>query len=126
MKFIPLGLQCSTPAGIRNANMCEYSYPFDWMITPSKTTYIILKILFENGVEDAVNCMITNNKSYKDNLNNKHYELTNYATNLLINKKTGLANIHFKINHKFKTKLKLRFERLLTDVKSNHKILFLF
>jgi hypothetical protein len=45
MKVIPLGLQCSVPEGIKRANLREYSYPFDWLWSPSKTTYNILNIL---------------------------------------------------------------------------------
>ena len=45
MKFIPIGLQCSVPEGIKRAKLREYSYPFDWLWTPSKTTYLILNIL---------------------------------------------------------------------------------
>ena len=49
MKVIPVGLQCSVPQGIKAANFREYSYPFDWLWSPSKTTYNILKILLYNS-----------------------------------------------------------------------------
>ena len=41
MKVITLGLQCSVPEGIKRAKLREYSYPFDWLWSPSKTTYNI-------------------------------------------------------------------------------------
>ena len=44
MKVIPLGLHCSVPEGIKRANMREYSYPIDWLWSPSKTTYNILSL----------------------------------------------------------------------------------
>jgi hypothetical protein len=66
MKVIPLGLQCSVPEGIKKANMREYSYPFDWLWCPSKTTYNILSILINNGVENAEEYIILSfSTSYK-------------------------------------------------------------
>ena len=54
MKVIPLGLQCSVPEGIKRANLREYSYPFDWLWTPSKTTYNILSILINNRLKSVI------------------------------------------------------------------------
>ena len=65
MKVIPLGLQCSVPEGIKRANMREYSYPFDWLWTPSKTTYNILNILINDGIENAVEYMTTGYTYYR-------------------------------------------------------------
>ena len=37
----------------------DCSYPFDWLWTPSKTTYNILNILLTNGINEAVEYMTT-------------------------------------------------------------------
>ena len=43
MKIIPLGLHCSGPEGVKRAGFRKYSYPFDWLWTPSKTTLQIIE-----------------------------------------------------------------------------------
>lgn len=125
MKIIPLGLQCSVPDGIKNANMREYSYPFDWLWSPSKTTYNILNILINNGIEKAVQYMTTGYTYYKY-LNNEHYTSVDIITDNQINNKTGLGITHFTINDDYKSKLKIRLERLLRDIESNENILFIY
>ena len=57
MKFIPLGIQCSVPEGIKRANLREYSYPLDWLWTPCKTSYDILNILINKGIDETVKYM---------------------------------------------------------------------
>jgi hypothetical protein len=125
MKVIPLGLQCSVPEGIKQANMREYSYPFDWLWTPSKTTYNILNILINDGIENAVEYMTTGYTYYRW-LGNEHYVSVDDITNCQMNVNTGLGNTHFTINNDYKNKLRIRFERLLCDIKSNENILFIY
>lgn len=125
MKFIPLGLQCSVPDGIQWAGMREYSYPFDWLWTPSKTTYHILKILINKGIQEAIHFMTTGYNYYKY-MGKEHYILADNITECQMNKKTGLGITHFTINNKYKNKLKIRFKRLLKDIKSNISILFIY
>ena len=125
MKVIPLGLQCATPDGIKYANLREYSYPFDWLWTPSKTAYNILNILINNNIEDAIEYMTTGYTYYKY-LGNEKYISVDYVTESQMNKNTGLGITHFTINDEYKSKLKIRLERLLNDIKSNEKILFLY
>jgi hypothetical protein len=126
MKLIPLGLHCSVPHGIKLAGLRECSYPFDWLWTPSKTTYEILKILInDNGVENALDYMTTEYTYYKC-LKNEHHISVNYVTNCQMNKISGLGNVHFTINDEYKNKLKRRLERLLNDIKSNEQILFIY
>jgi hypothetical protein len=43
-----------------------------------------------------------------------------------MNVNTGLGNTHFTINNDYKNKLRIRFERLLRDIKSNENILFIY
>jgi len=125
MKVIPLGLQCSVPEGIKRANLREYSYPFDWLWCPSKTTYNILNILIKDGVEHALVYMTTEYTYYKY-LNNEHYESVDYITECQMNSNSGLGNTHFTIDDEYKNKLRIRLERLLRDIQSNEKILFLY
>ena len=125
MKIIPLGLQCSVPEGIKRANMCEYSYPFDWLWCPSKTTYNILNILINEGVENALKYM-TSEYTYYRYQGNEHYISVDNITECQMNSKTGLGNTHFKINDEYKKKLTQRLERLSTDIKSAEKILFIY
>jgi hypothetical protein len=125
MKVIPLGLQCSVPEGIKRANLREYSYPFDWLWCPSKTTYDILKILINDGVENALIYMTTEYTYYKY-LNNEHYETVDYITECQMNSNSGLGNTHFTIDDEYKNKLRIRLERLLRDIQSNERILFLY
>jgi hypothetical protein len=125
MKVIPLGLQCSVPEGIKRANLREYSYPFDWLWTPSKTTYNILNILVNDGVEKALEYMTTEYSYYKY-LGNEHYISVDYVTESQINSITGLGNTHFTINDEYKNKLRIRLERLLRDISSTENILFVY
>lgn len=126
MKVIPLGLQCSVPEAIKRANLREYSYPFDWLWCPSETTYHILCILVkDDGVEKALEYMTTGYTYYKY-LWNEHFVSTNEMTGCQMNKKTGLGNTHFTINDEYKSKLKRRLERLLNDIQSNEKLLFIY
>lgn len=125
MKIIPLGLQCSVPEALQYSNLREYSYPFDWLWTPSKTTYHILEILINKGIEEAIDYM-TNGYSYYKYFGNEHYESVNEKTDCQMNKETGLGNTHFEINEEYKSKLQTRFVRLLNDIKSSHHILFIY
>ena len=125
MKVIPLGLQCSVPEGIKRANLREYSYPFDWLWTPSKTSYNILNILINDGIEKALEYMTTGYTYYRY-LGNEHYTSVDNITESQMNKDTGLGNTHFTINDEYKNKLRIRLERLLRDIKSNEKILFIY
>jgi hypothetical protein len=124
MKIIPLGLQCSVPEAIKRANFREYSYPFDWLWTPSKTTYNILNILINSNIENALEYMTTGYTYYKY-LGNEHYISVDNVTESQMNKTTGLGNTHFPINDEYKQKLKIRLERLLNDIK-NETILFIY
>lgn len=125
MKVIPLGLQCSTPEGIKRNNLRDYSYPFDWLWTPSKTTYHILHHLMNKGIASAVEYMTTGYTYYRY-LNNEHYESVEYMTESQMNRDTGLGNTHFTINDEYKQKLTRRFERMLRDIHSGENILFLY
>jgi hypothetical protein len=125
MKVIPLGLQCSVPSGINAANLREYSYPFDWLWCPSKTAYNILKILINDGVEHALVYMTTEYTYYKY-LNNEHYESVDYITECRMNPNSGLGNTHFTIDDEYKNKLRRRLERLLRDIQSNERIIFVY
>jgi hypothetical protein len=125
MKVIPLGLQCSVPHGIKLANLREYSYPFDWLWTPSKTTYHILQALIHDGIEKAVENMTTG-YTYYTYLGNEHYTSVDAVTESQMNKTSGLGNTHFRINDEYKSKLRIRFERLLRDIQSKENILFIY
>jgi hypothetical protein len=125
MKVIPLGLQCSVPEGIKRANLREYSYPFDWLWSPSKTTYDILSILINEGVENALDYMTTGYTYYRY-LGNEHYISVDNITESQMNKNSGLGNTHFIINDEYKSKLKTRLGRLLRDIISLENILFVY
>jgi hypothetical protein len=125
MKVIPLGLQCSVPDGIKSANLREYSYPFDWLWCPAKTTYDILNILINDGIEKASEYMTTGYTYYRY-LGNEHYVSVANITENQMNKDSGLGITHFTINNDYKNKLKIRLEILLKDIKSNENILFLY
>ena len=121
----PLGLQCSVPEGIKKANLREYSYPFDWLWCPSKTTYNILSILINDGIEKALEYMTIGYTYYKY-LNNAHYISVDNITENQMNKNSGLGITHFTINNEYKNKLKIRLERLLRDIQSDENILFVY
>lgn len=125
MKFIPLGLQCSVPEALRKANVREYSYPFDWLWSPSITTYTILKLLLTEGINSTIEYMTTG-WSYYTYLNNEHYITSDKNTESQMNKITGLGITHFTINDDFKEKLQRRLERLLDDIKSNNELIFIY
>jgi len=125
MKVIPLGLQCSVPHGIKLANLREYSYPLDWLWTPSKATYYILDILIHDSIEKAVEYMTTDYTYYRY-LGNQQYASADTTTECQMNNTSGLGNTHFTINNEYKNKLRTRFERLWRDIKSNEKIIFIY
>ena len=105
--------------------MREYSYPFDWLWSPSKTTYNILSILINEGVENALEYMTTGYTYYRY-VGNEHYISVDIITESQMNNNSGLGNTHFTINDEYKIKLKRRLERLLTDIKSDEHILFAY
>lgn len=125
MKVIPLGLQCSVPDGISRAHLREYSYPFDWLWSPSKTTYNVLNILITEGSDKAVDYMTTGYTYYVYQFN-EHYLSVDAVTESQMNKDTGLGVTHFTINEEYKIKLKKRLERMLNDIKSDDKIVFVY
>ena len=125
MKFISLGLQCSVPEGIKRANLREYSYPFDWLWSPSETSYNILNNLIYNSIDNTVEYMTTG-YTYYTYLGNEKYISVDYITENQINKNNGLGITHFIINNDYKNKLKIRLERLLIDIKSNENIVFIY
>lgn len=125
MKVIPLGLQCSVPEAIKQSNLREYSYPFDWLWTPSETTYNILSILINDSPEKASEYMTTGYTYYRY-LGNEHYTSVPEITESQMNKITGLGITHFTINDEYKDKLKIRLERLLRDIKSGEDLLFIY
>jgi hypothetical protein len=127
MKVIPLGLQCAVPDGIKKANLREYSYPFDWLWCPSKTTYDILNILINESIDHAVEYMTTGYTYYRY-MGNEHYESVeaNITTESQMNSITGLGITHFTINDEYKNTLRTRLQRLIRDVQSNEDILFIY
>ena len=125
MKIIPLGLQCSLPEAIKQAGLRQSSYPFDWLWSPSKTTYDILCNLVHEGADAAVEYMTTGWTSYKW-LGNEHYESVKDFNGSQMNATTGLGITHFLINDDYKAKLKRRLERLLADVRSGEEILLAY
>jgi hypothetical protein len=56
----------------------------------------------------------------------EHYTSTPEITTSQINKDTGLGITHFTINAEYKNKLKIRLERLLNDIKSLEKLIFIY
>ena len=125
MKIIPLGLQCSIPEAIKQLNIREYSYPLDWIWSPSQTTYNILQILLNNGIDECINYMTTGFTYYKY-MNNEHYISINEVSNCQMNKNTGLGITHFTINDDYKITLKKRLTRLLVDIKSLEDVIFIY
>jgi hypothetical protein len=125
MKVIPLGLQCSVPEGIKRANLREYSYPFDWLWCPSKTTFTILSILVQDGSDAALDYMTTGFTYYRY-LGYERYVSVDTVTESQMNKTTGLGNTHFTINAEYKEKLKRRPDRLWRDILSTEPLLFVY
>jgi hypothetical protein len=125
MKFIPIGLQCAVPDAITKSGLREYSYPFDWLWTPSKTSYDILTILLEKGVDSTLEYMTTGYSYYKY-IGNERYISVNIKTREQLNKDTGLGITHFEINDEYKEKLKRRLTRLFNDIHSEHKLIFIY
>ena len=125
MKIIPLGSQCSVPEALKITNLRKYSYPFDWLLSPSKTTYEILTILLTDGVEKTISFMTENYKYYKC-IKNEEYSSSNVKTENQLNKETGLGITFFNINDDYKIVLKIRLERLLKDILSQEKLLLIY
>ena len=124
-KFIPLGLQCSVPEGIKRANLREYSYPFDWLWTPSKTTYNILNILLNDGIDKTIDYM-TQNYEYFLYLNNERFKITDRITKCQMNTETGVGITHFTIDNDYKEKLRKRLQKLLFEINNGYNIVFIY
>ena len=124
MKFIPIGLQCSVPEGIKRANLREYSYPFDWLWTPSKTVYHILEILLNEGIDAAIIYMTTGYTYYVDQ-SNEHYKSVHHVTNCQMNTVSGLGVSHFTMEE-LKGKLRTRFERFLKDIRDESNVMLIY
>jgi hypothetical protein len=123
MKYISLGLQCSVPEGIKRANQRHYSYPFDWLWTPSKTTYHILSILIHQGIDATVEYMTTG-YTYFMYHGNERYTSVDNVTESQMNIDTGLGITHFVIQDDYKMKLKTRLERFLKDIQTDTTLLY--
>jgi hypothetical protein len=94
-------------------------------LSPSKTTYNIVNILINEGIENAVTYMTTGYTYYKY-VGNENYTSVDYTTECQMNKTTGLGNTHFTINDEYKKKLKMRLEQLLQHIKSGENIIFVY
>jgi hypothetical protein len=105
----------------------DCSYPLDWLWSPGNTTYNILNILINEGIEKAIEYMTTGYTYYKY-LGNEggHFVSVNEVTNCQINKTTGLCINNFVIDEEYKNKLRRRFERFLNHINSNEKIVFMY
>ncbi len=125
MKFIPIGLQCSVPEGLKNAGLRTCSYALDWLWSPSKTSLSILSLLFTDGINATVDYMTTNYKYYIY-LGNEHYIPSDKITESQMNSNTGLGITHFTINDEYKIKLAERLERIRTDILSNETITLIY
>jgi hypothetical protein len=126
MIIIPLGIQCSVPDAIKNANLRQETYMFDWLWTPSKTVFNILSILLHQNIDKTIDYMTTDYKYYTY-LGNERYVINhNHITECQMNKNTGLGITHYIINDEFKAKLRRRLNRFLDKLKSNEKILFIY
>jgi hypothetical protein len=125
MKFISLGLHCSVPEALHITNLRNKSYPFDWILSPSKTTYEIIRLLLKEGINKAVYYM-TSNYQYYNSIKKEEYVITDEITEYQINKETGLGITFFKIDDDYKMVLKIRLERLLNDILSSDKLVFIY
>lgn len=125
MKFIPIGLQCSVPDAINKSKLREYSYPFDWLWCPSKTTYDILSILINSGIDETIEYMTTG-FSYFTYTGKEKYVSTNQVTSCQMNIDTGLGNTHFTIDDEYIAKLRRRLIRLHDDIYSQDKLIFIY
>ena len=125
MKFISLGLQCSVPQGLNMATLRKCAYPFDWLWTPGKTVFDIMNILINNGVDSTIDYMTTGYEYY-EYLHNERFGSVNEITEYQMNKTTGLGINHYKIDTEYKIKLKRRLERLISHIKSDDKLVFVY
>jgi len=130
MKVIPLGLDRSVSTTLRKLSLIEYSYPFTWLLCPSKTTYEIFKMIVDNGLknnnnENVVQYMTSGLKSYNDNGNN-HFTSVNNYTGYQMNPETGLGYIDTPISDRYIYKLRLMLNRLVKDIKMDNNLLLIY
>jgi hypothetical protein len=121
MIFIPIGTQCHVADSLKRAGLRVSSYPFDYIFSPSKSTYNIFYILINVGVDAAIEYMTTGYSYYKA-IGNEHFVETDEITTVLLNKNTGVGIVHDDINDEYKAKLKRRFTRLLTLILTNEQL----
>lgn len=124
--FIPIGLNCPVPWGIRDAGLRVKSYPFDYNWVPASAAYEVLRRLIHDTTESAVEYMTTG-YTYYDFLGFGTYVSSkNKVTTCLMNKITGIGITHFKVNDEYKQKLKVRCQRLITDVTESENPILIY
>ena len=123
--YISLGTHCVVANGIKMAGKRLKSYPFDWVWSPSKTTFHILELLINKSSTDACEYM-TSGYKYYNYVKPEYFEMSNSKTKDQMNPETGLGIPHDTINDEYKIKLIRRLDRLLQLIKSGEKIVFIY
>lgn len=118
--FIPIGLHCTATWGVRDAGLRTKSYAFDYIWCPAVATYEVLKRLITENVDAAIKYMVTGYEYY-DFHGKGIYTLTNKVSGNQMNKHTGIGVTHFTINQEYGEKLKIRFQRIIDDIKTTDK-----
>jgi hypothetical protein len=127
MNYIPIGLHLSVPEGLIRANLKTKSFPFDWLYSPSDTTFNILNTLITDGSSNALHYMKTG-YTYFDYLGKETYVSVegDYKTQNQMNKTTGLGNSYLPFDIEYETTLQNLLQELLDIIHSNEDITFIY
>lgn len=129
--FIPIGLQCSVPDALVNLGVREYSYPFDWLWSPARSTRDVLRCLVVYGVDATVQHMTVGSVPCQPASDDGAYRTITTATSATVtttsgdqkkhtcymNARAGLCFPHFSVDAEYQDKLRRRLERMFDDLR---------
>jgi hypothetical protein len=125
MNYIPIGLHLSVPEGLIRANLRTKQYPLDWLYSPSKTTYNILKTLITDGSTNTVEYM-SSGYTYFNYLGKETYVSVETPSQNQMNKETGLGNAYLPFDTAYQSSLQSNLQELLDLIHSNEPITFVY
>lgn len=115
--FIPIGMQCSTPHVLKNFNLRNISYPFDWILSNPSFVYKMLYLLLEQNI--SVEKIV--NEHFFRNDEKVGFDIVEHYTSrengkAIYNKLYDVIFPHDEYNETSINKYIRRFTRLKTDL----------
>lgn len=126
INYIPLGFQCTSSSILKQLNLRNCSYPFDWIITNPKNILLLLKLLFKT---DNIEYLVKNHFLVFDkklSFIKPESFIENINSNIAYNSKFKFIFPHDNYNQDTIDKYIRRFDRLKKKILSSEHCKFLF